>query len=125
MTNLSKAFDCINLNLLIANFHASGFKIPPINFIYSFLTKRKQRTKVDFVVSSRETLFSGVPQGSILGTFLTILFIITQMQYVFEIPANIDFAGYGDGNTPYTYSSNKENVLDNVKCFIGFQQITC
>ena len=125
MTNLSKAFDCINLNLLIANFHTSGFKIPPTNFIYSVLTKPKQRTKVDSVVSSWEMLFSGVPQGSILGTFLTILFIISQMEYVFEIPANIEFAGYGDGNTPYTYSSNKENVLDNVKCFIGFQQITC
>ena len=125
MTNLSKAFDCTNLNSLIADFHASGFKIPSINFIYSFLTKRKQRTKIDSAVSSWEMLFSGVPQGSILGTFLTILFIISQMQYVFEIPANIDFAGYGDGNTSYTYSSIKENVLDNIKCFISFQQITC
>ena len=31
----------------------------------------------------------------------------------FETPANIDFAGYTDDNTPYTYSSNIENVLDN------------
>ena len=28
----------------------------------------------------------------------------------FETPANIDFAGYADDNTPYTYSSNIENV---------------
>ena len=47
----------------------------------------------------------------------------------FETAANIDFAGYADDNTPYTYSSNIENVLDNLqgsleKCFIGFQQIT-
>ena len=96
----------------------------PINFISSFLTKRKQRTKVDSVVSSWEMLFSGVPRGSILGTLLTLLFIISQLQYVFEIPANIGFAGYGDGNTPYTYFSNKENVPGNIKCFIGFQQIT-
>ena len=27
-------------------------------------------------------------------------------------PANIDFAGYADNNTPYTYSSNIENVLE-------------
>ena len=33
----------------------------------------------------------------------------------FETPANIDFAGYEDANTPYTYSSNIENVLDNLQ----------
>ena len=62
--------------------------------------KRKQRTKVDSVVSSWEMLFSGMPQGAILGTPLTLLFIISQLQYVFEMPANVDFAGYGNGNTP-------------------------
>ena len=52
-------------------------------------------------------LFSGVSQGFVLGTLLTLLFIISQVQYVFEMPANVDIAGYGNGNTPYTYSSNK------------------
>ena len=33
----------------------------------------------------------------------------------FETPANIDFAGYPDDNIPYTYSSNIENVLDNLQ----------
>ena len=33
----------------------------------------------------------------------------------FETAANIDFAGYADDNTPYTYSSNIENVLDNLQ----------
>ena len=38
-----------------------------IDFIYCYLTKRKQRTKVDSGVSSWEMLFSGVRQGSVLG----------------------------------------------------------
>ena len=33
----------------------------------------------------------------------------------FETPANIDFAGYADDNTPYTYSSNIKNGLDNLQ----------
>ena len=33
----------------------------------------------------------------------------------FETPANIDFAGYANDNTPYTYSSNIKNVLDNLQ----------
>ena len=33
----------------------------------------------------------------------------------FEAPVNIDFAGYADNNTPYTYSSDIKNVLDNLQ----------
>ena len=32
-----------------------------------------------------------------------------------ETPGNIDIAGYADDNTPYTYSSNIVNVLDNLQ----------
>ena len=58
LTDLSKAFDCIDHNLLIAKLNAYGFDKQSINFIYSYLTKRKQRTKVDSAVSSWEMLFS-------------------------------------------------------------------
>ena len=33
----------------------------------------------------------------------------------FETPENINFAGYADGNTPYTYSSKEEHVLTNLQ----------
>ena len=47
----------------------------------------------------------------------------------FETPVNIDFAGYADDNTSYTYSSNIKNVLDNLqgalkKTFRWFLKIT-
>ena len=57
LTDLSKAFDCIDHNLLVAKLSAYGSEKQSINFIYSYLTKRKQRTKVDSVVSLWEIFF--------------------------------------------------------------------
>ena len=112
LTDLSKAFDCIDHNLLIAKLNAYGFEKRSLEFIHSYLTKRKQRTKVDSAFSSWEMLLSGVPQGSILGPLLFNIYICDMF---FETPENIDFAGYADDNTPYTYSSKIEHVLSSLQ----------
>ena len=57
LTDLSKAFDCIDHNLLIAKLDAYGFEKQLINFIHSYLTNCKQRRKVDSAFSSWEMLF--------------------------------------------------------------------
>ena len=64
LTGLSKAFDCIDHKLLIAKLDAYRSEKQPIDFLHSYLTKRKQRTKVDSAYSSWEMLLSGVPEGS-------------------------------------------------------------
>ena len=46
LTDLSKAFDCIDHNLLIAKLNAYGFEKRSLEFTHSYLTKRKQRTKM-------------------------------------------------------------------------------
>ena len=51
LTDLRKAFDCIDHNLLIAKLDVYGFEKQSIDFLHSYLTKRKQRTKVDFAYS--------------------------------------------------------------------------
>ena len=54
LTDLTKAFDCIDKNLLIAKLHAYGFEKRSLEFAHSYLTKHKQRTKVDSAFSSWE-----------------------------------------------------------------------
>ena len=70
LTDLSKAFDCIDHELLIARRHAYGFDTDALQFIYFYLKGRKQRKKINSSYSSFADIFFDVPQGSILGPLL-------------------------------------------------------
>ena len=43
LTDLSKAFDCLPLELLIAKLHANGFSLAALRLVRSYLSNRKQR----------------------------------------------------------------------------------
>ena len=52
LTDLSKAFDCLNHELLTAKLNAYGFTLPALRLIHDYLSNRKQRTKIDDNYSS-------------------------------------------------------------------------
>ena len=52
LTDLSKAFDCLNHDQLIAKLYAYGFDKSALNFMYNYLKERKQRTKVNGAYNS-------------------------------------------------------------------------
>ena len=55
LTDLSKAFDCLPHELLIAKLHAFSFKLAALRFVNSYLSKKKkQRTKINESYSSSE-----------------------------------------------------------------------
>ena len=67
LTDLSKAFDCLNHKLLIAKLQAYGFGHDALTFIYNYLSNRTQRTKVASTYSSYRYIKLAVPQGYIHG----------------------------------------------------------
>ena len=97
LTDLSKAFDCLPHDLMIAKLHAYGFDKSALNFIHSYLTERTQRTRVDGEYSSKRTMKYGVPQGSILGPLLFNLF----MNDIFYFIDKSKLANYADDTSTY------------------------
>ena len=66
LTDLPKAFDCSPHELLIAKIHAYGVDISSLKLLHSYLTKRRQRVKLNGTYSPWLEIILGVPQGSIL-----------------------------------------------------------
>ena len=60
LTDISKAFDCIDQELLIAKLHGYGFDKSSLYFIHSYLKGRKQRTKTNPSYSAFAKILFGV-----------------------------------------------------------------
>ena len=70
--DLSKAFDCIPHDLIIAKLHAYGFDENALVLVSSYLKKWKQSVRINSFYRSFQEIVLGVPQGSFLGPILSI-----------------------------------------------------
>ena len=107
LTDLSKAFDCLNHDLLIAKLKAYGFSLPALRLIHDYLLNRKQRTGINNSYSTWVEIVFGVPQGSILGPLLFNIFHAD----LFFIANSMVIANYADDNMPYATANDIDSLL--------------
>ena len=75
MIDFRKAFDLVDHNILLNKLKHYKMSENALNWFSSYLLNRKQRVFANDTLSRNETILNGVPQGSILGPLLFLLFI--------------------------------------------------
>ena len=110
LMDLSKAFDTINHELLIAKLHAYGFDKNALKLIFSYISDRWQRTKINLSFSSWSELLQGVPQGSVLGPILFNIYLNDPFYFL-----HCDICNFADDTTHFVCDKDLEFVISQLE----------
>ena len=106
LMDLSKAYDCLPHDLLIAKLAAYKFGPNSLALIYNYLSQRKQRVKVGSKFSEWQMIVSGVPQGSVLRPLLFHIFV---NDFILAMKSTY-VCNFADDNTIYACDKDVESV---------------
>ena len=107
LMDLSKAFDCVPHDLLLAKLAAYGIDDNLILYIHSYLLNRKQSVCINNILREFNKVISGVPQGSIVGPILFNCFF-NDFYYFMN---NVNVHNFADDNTLTTFAKNVETLI--------------
>ena len=114
--DLTKAFDTVNHQILLDKLHHYGVRGQTNDLFKSYLSNRKQYVKIGKSESSYQSINCGVPQGSVLGP---LLFLIYVNDIANQSPlGNIRL--FADDTNAFVEHENLEQLYENSKIIIEY-----
>ena len=109
-TDLAKIFNSILYKIFLKKIEAYGFSENAIEFFASFLKNRQQCVKINDVYSEWLETNHGVPQGTVLGPFVFLLYINDFRE---KVQGNFDIIQFADDKS---FHFSRNNVSELEKC---------
>lgn len=106
--DFTKAFDLVDLNILLYKLEKYGIRNNSLNLLRSFLTNRKQIVRINGVNSSTLDVGFGVPQGGVLGPILFVIFLNDML----SLKLNSKIYAFADDSS-LVCSANNYTILEN------------
>ena len=122
--DLKKAFDTIDHSILPSKLEKYGTCCEELLFFKSYLTNRKQHCSIQSRNSSFKPILTGVPQGSILGLLLFIIYMNDLPNCVQNAKVTMYADDTGVGNTYRRISDIKTNLIPDLLSVIGLKSIS-
>ena len=121
LVDFKKAFDLVDHQILINKLEMYGIKDQALSWFKTYLTNRKQQVIINNSKSDFKHISCGVPQGSILGPLLFLLFINDLPLYTNNVFTDL----YADDTTLYDVQDSMEQIEKNLQAALNNLHIWC